>query len=112
MYQKVILIGRTTEIKKATSQAGNTVVSFGLAVQPSKDSKTEWFNCSLVGKFADTIANILNKGQLVFVEAQASTSEGSDGKKYTTYFVSTLRILNDPNHQNGNTSPSGEDAPF
>lgn len=110
MYQKVILVGRTTETKRATSQAGNTVLSFGLAVQPSKDSKTEWFNVSIVGKFADTMSSILNKGQLVFVEAQASTSEGKNGRKYTTYFASTVRVLNDPNHSNA--SPSGEDAPF
>jgi len=111
MYQKIILVGRTTEIKETTSQAGNKVVSFGLAVQPNMNSKTEWFNCSIIGKFAETMAPILGKGQLVFVEAQASTNEGSDGRKYTTYFVSTLRVLNDPNYS-GNASPQGEDAPF
>lgn len=119
MYQKITLIGRITEPKRASSKAGNTVLSFGLAVQPNKEAKTEWFNCSVVGKFADTMSNIAEKGQLVFVEAQASTSEGTDGRKYTTHFIQTMRVLssssNGSNANNGNSQshPSGDfDAPF
>lgn len=92
MFQKVILLGRISEPKVASSNAGNTIVSFGLATQSSKDSPTEWFNCSLIGKFADAMNGKLTKGQLVFVEARASSNKGNDGKTYTTYFVDTLRI--------------------
>lgn len=95
MHQETLLIGRIAQPEIRTAKSGATVLSFGLATTSGngESQTTEWFNCSIVGKFADTMKDKLQKGQLVFAKTHASTSKGNNGVSYTTHFVDTLRIL-------------------
>ena len=64
------------------------------------------------GKFADALNGKLNKGQLVFVQAHASTNKGTDGKVYVTYFVDTLRICGGNGNGGSNATEEGDNFPF
>jgi single-strand DNA-binding protein len=84
---KVFLIGRLTqnpEIK--TTPQGQNICSFGLATNRvwidkqtnKKQEKTEYHNIILWGKLAETAAQYLTKGSLVFIEGRIQTRSWQD----------------------------------
>lgn len=95
MYNKIILIGRTTadpEMRSTTS--GTAVTKFTLAVARSfkgKDGekKTDFLNCVAWRGLAETVANHVKKGYLLAVEGRMETHsyEDKDGNKRKEYEV-------------------------
>ena len=85
-------LGAEPESKFTTS--GNAITNFNIATNESwKDKngdvqdRTEWHKVVMFGKMAETAAEFLKKGQLVYVEGRIKTDswEGDDGvKRYTT----------------------------
>lgn len=58
-------IGKDAELRH--TQNGDAVASFSVADSQGKDKETLWFDCSLWGKRADSLAPYLRKGTRVTV---------------------------------------------
>jgi len=54
---------------------GDAVTSFSVADSQGRDKPTIWWNCSLFGKRADSLAQYLTKGQSVTVSGQITERE-------------------------------------
>jgi single-strand DNA-binding protein len=96
---KIILIGnlgRDPEPRYASS--GQIVTNFSVATTRryktafgEQQEETEWFNCSVFGKLAETCNQYLSKGQQVYVEGRLSsrTYQTRDGQ---TRFSNDIRV--------------------
>lgn len=86
---RVILLGRTVKDAEVRyTQTGKVVASFTLAVDrpfTSQDGQkeTDFINCQLWGKSAETFGNTVSKGQRVLVEGrlQIRSYDAKDGSK-------------------------------
>ncbi len=92
---KVLLIGHLgADPESRFTTSGSAVTNFNLATNESWKSnegdtkeKTEWHRVVVFGKLAETAAEYMKKGQLVFVEGRLQTRSWEDKdnvKKYTT----------------------------
>lgn len=96
--QKLIIagnIGRDAELR--TTQNGDQVAGFSVAVSNGKDENgnwrdSTWFDCSLWGKRATALAPFLTKGTRVVVEGRPS-ARAHDGKVYLQCRVYELTLL-------------------
>ncbi len=68
---------------------GDAVASFSVADSQGKDKPTIWWNCSLFGKRAESLAQYLTKGQAVTVAGNVTQREytDKDGNKRTAMDV-------------------------
>ena len=87
---KVFLTGNLTrEPESKATQSGTSVLSFGIAVNEKRRNQAgEWedvpnfFDCTLFGKRAESLANILAKGMKVSVEGRLRWAQWEkDGQK-------------------------------
>jgi single-strand DNA-binding protein len=85
-------VGRDAELRQVNTASGaQSVLSFAVAVKSSKkgdDGKyiSDWFDCSLWGKRADSLAQYIKKGSSVAVFGEVSleqytTTQGQAGAK-------------------------------
>ena len=85
-------VGRDSELRQVNTASGTqSVLSFAVAVKSSKkgdDGKylSTWFDCSLWGKRADSLAQYIKKGQSIAVVGeveleQYTSSQGQAGAK-------------------------------
>lgn len=85
-------VGRDAELRQVnTANGAQSVLSFAVAVKSSKkgdDGKyiSDWFDCSLWGKRADSLAQYIKKGSSVAVFGEVSleqytTTQGQAGAK-------------------------------
>ena len=85
-------VGRDAEFRQVnTANGAQSVLSFAVAVKSSKkgdDGKyiSDWFDCSLWGKRADSLAQYIKKGSSVAVFGEVSleqytTTQGQAGAK-------------------------------
>lgn len=119
---KAILIGNVgKEPEVRYTSGGSPVANFSLATNESyKDrsgewqTKTEWHNIVVWGKFAESIPKFATVGALVYVEGKIQTRawDGKDGqKKYTTEILAnTVRGLTKSNASSGAPDESNEPA--
>ncbi len=68
-------LGRAADLKHLNS--GDAICNFSIADSMSKD-KTIWWNCSLFGKRAESLAPYLVKGQAVTVSGTITEREWVD----------------------------------
>jgi len=68
---------------------GDAVASFSVADSQGKDKPTVWWNCSIFGKRAESLAQYLTKGQSVTVVGNVSQRDYIDkaGKERTSMDV-------------------------
>ena len=92
---KVQLIGHLgADPESRFTTSGSAVTNFNLATNESWRSaegdtkeKTEWHRVVLFGKMAETAAEFMKKGQLIYVEGRLQTRSWEDKdkvKRYTT----------------------------
>ncbi|MFC1565450.1 single-stranded DNA-binding protein [Candidatus Neomarinimicrobiota bacterium] len=92
---KVQLIGHLgADPESRFTTSGSAVTNFNLATNESWKStegeakeKTEWHRIVLFGKMAETAAEYMKKGQLVYIEGRLQTRSWDDKdnvKRYTT----------------------------
>ena len=85
---KTILTGRTVkELELKTTQQGNSVVRFTLAVdRRKKDDGTDFISCVAYGKVAELLERYVRKGQKIGLVGHIQTGKyEKDGKTvYTT----------------------------
>ncbi len=74
-------LGKDAEIRFL--QDGSPVAGFSIADSQGKDKPTIWWNCSLFGKRAESLAQYLTKGQAVTVTGTLTEREytNRDGVK-------------------------------
>lgn len=97
-------IGKSAEIRR--TQNGDAVAGFSVAVSRGRDDPTTWFDCSLWGKRAETLAQYLTKGSKVTVCGEFSTRE-HDGKTYLQVKVSDVALQG--GGQQGGQSSGGQE---
>jgi single-strand DNA-binding protein len=85
-------IGRDAETR--TTQGGDTVTSFNIAVKDrsGKEKVTLWFSCSIWGKGGDSLRQYLTKGSKVAVSGDLSTRE-HEGKTYLQVRVDQVSLM-------------------
>lgn len=90
----VILVGRLTkDIELRTTDNGKNVVKFTLAVNKDKEH-TNFINCVVWNKVAETMAKYCKKGDLIGIngEIQTGSYENSKGDKIFTTEVLANKI--------------------
>jgi single-strand DNA-binding protein len=114
MVNKCIFIGNLTrDGELAYTPSGMAIAKFSMAInetwtdkQGQKNEKTEFVNCAMFGKRAESLNQYLQKGKKIFVcgRLQTSTTE-KDGEKryYTSVNVDELQFLS-----SGNSAPKNE----
>ncbi len=69
-------LGKDSELRFLTN--GDPVLGFSVADDQGKDKATIWWNCSLFGRRAESLAQYLSKGQKVTVTGQVTQREYTD----------------------------------
>ena len=69
-------LGRDSELRFLSN--GDAVLGFSVADDQGKDKPTIWWNCSLFGKRAESLAQYLTKGQKVTVSGNVTEREFTD----------------------------------
>ena len=95
---KVLLIGHLgADPESRFMTSGNAVTNFNLATNESWKSaegdikdKTEWHRVVIFGKRAETAAEYMKKGQLVFIEGRLQTRSWEDKDKVKRYTTEVL----------------------
>jgi single-strand DNA-binding protein len=126
---KVLLIGHLgADPESRFTTSGSAVTNFNLATNESWKStegdtkeKTEWHRVVLFGKMAETAAEYMKKGQLVFIEGRLQTRSWEDKdkvKRYTTEILcDTFTMLGRKSEDSGTGSSQKnadqeDDLPF
>ena len=69
-------LGRDAELKHLNS--GDSICNFSIADSQGRDKPTIWWNCSLFGKRAESLAQYLTKSQAVTVSGSVTEREWTD----------------------------------
>lgn len=74
-------LGRDPEFK--TTQGGTNIATFSLAVDRGRKDQqgnwiTDWFNCKVFGKQADTANELLRKGMNIAIQGAAQQEKWTD----------------------------------
>ncbi len=126
---KVQLIGHLgADPESRFTTSGSAVTNFNLATNESWRSaegdtkeKTEWHRVVLFGKMAETAAEFMKKGQLIYVEGRLQTRSWEDKdkvKRYTTEILcDTFTMLGRKSDDAGTSSSAkaseqDDDLPF
>jgi len=100
MLNKVMLIGHLGRDAELKQTSGDAVCTFSIATTEKwKDrngepqERTEWHRIVLWGKVAESLADYLVKGKMVYVEGKLETRQWEkDGQKHYTTEVKAYQI--------------------
>ena len=123
---KVILVGHLgSDPEGRFTPGGTAVTTVSIATNESRRNNdgdwydhTEWHRCVLFGKQAETAAEYVKKGQMVYVEGRLQTRswEDKDGvKRYSTEIVGnsfTMLGRRSADESGSTPKPDDEDLPF
>lgn len=110
--QQLIIAGRITKgAELRRTQAGDDVLGFSVAVSNGKDKEGNWrdstfYDCSLWGKRASSMHNILSKGTLVTITGRPGARE-HNGKAYLQCSVDQITLQGGGDRQQRNDSGGG-----
>ncbi len=118
---KVLLIGHLgADPESRFMTSGSAVTNFSLATNESWKSaegdikdKTEWHKVVIFGKRAETAAEYMKKGQLVFIEGRLQTRSWEDKdkvKRYTTEILCDNFTMLGRKGEGGGTGSAQKDA--
>lgn len=118
---KVLLIGHLgADPESRFMTSGSAVTNFNLATNESWKSaegdikdKTEWHRVVIFGKKAETAAEYMKKGQLVFIEGRLQTRSWEDKdkvKRYTTEILCDNFTMLGRKGDGGSTGSSQKDS--
>lgn len=82
-------LGKDAELKY--SQAGMAVLKFSIADKQGKE-QTNWWNCTMFGKRAESLAQMLNKGTKLIASGKV-TIDKKDDKTYYNVIVDDIELL-------------------
>lgn len=118
---KVQLIGHLgADPESRFTTSGSAVTNFTLATNESwrtddgeTKEKTEWHRVVVFGKRAETVAEYMKKGQLVYVEGRLQTRSWEDKdkvKRYTTEILCDNFTMLGRKGEDGGTAPAQKDT--
>lgn len=118
---RVLLIGHLgADPESRFMTSGSAVTNFSLATNESWKSaegdikdKTEWHKVVIFGKRAETAAEYMKKGQLVFIEGRLQTRSWEDKdkvKRYTTEILCDNFTMLGRKGEDGGTSSAQKDV--
>ena len=95
MINNVVLTGRVTkDIELKVTPTGKSVCSFSLAVErkfvQNGDKVTDFINCQLWGKSAETLEKYGKKGMLIGVEGRLQTRNYTNQQGQTVYVTEVV----------------------
>lgn len=99
-------LGRDSELRHLPN--GDAVLGFSVADDQGREKPTIWWNCSLFGKRAESLAQYLTKGQKVTVTGQVTEREYTN-KEGAKVKAQDIRV-NDVALQGG--PKQSEDIPY
>ncbi|BDR57805.1 single-stranded DNA-binding protein [Xylocopilactobacillus apicola] len=121
MINNVVLVGRLTKDPDLRYTGnGTAVASFTVAVDRNftntqGNRETDFINCVVWRKQAETFANYMHKGSLVGVEGRLQTRnyEGNDGKRVyvTEVLVNNFSFLEPKGSGGGNNNSDSSNPP-
>ena len=91
MINNVVLAGRVTkDIELKVTPTGKSVCTFSLAVErkfvQNGEKITDFINCQLWGKSAETLEKYVKKGMMIGIEGRIQT------RKYTNQYGQTVYV--------------------
>ena len=118
---RVILVGHLGgDAESRYTSSGTAVANFNVATNESRKNAegdfqdhTEWHRCVLFGRPAETAAQYLKKGQMVYVEGRLRTRswEDKEGNKLTTTEVQgDMFTMLGRRSDGGGSAPSNPDS--
>lgn len=95
--QTVIIAGNVGNVKEIRDVGGDKVLNFSIAVDNGKDKNGErrestWWDCSLWGKRAESLAPYISKGSKLTVQGKPS-ARAHEGKAYLGVTVNELTFM-------------------
>ena len=110
--QTVIIAGNVGNVKEIRDVGGDKVLNFSIAVDNGKDKNGErrestWWDCSLWGKRAESLAPYISKGSKLTVHGKPS-ARAHEGKAYLGVTVNELTFMS--SKADGERSSGGGDT--
>ena len=95
MINNVVLAGRVTkDIELKVTPTGKSVCSFSLAVErkfvQNGEKITDFINCQLWGKSAETLEKYVKKGMMIGVEGRIQTRTYTNQQGQTVYVTEVV----------------------
>ena len=95
--QTVIIAGNVGNVKEIRDVGGDKVLNFSIAVDNGKDKNGErrestWWDCSLWGKRAESLAPYIAKGSKLTAQGKPS-ARAHEGKAYLGVTVNELTFM-------------------
>ena len=95
MINNVVLAGRVTkDIELKVTPTGKSVCSFSLAVErkfvQNGEKITDFINCQLWGKSAETLEKYVKKGMMIGVEGRIQTRKYTNQQEQTVYVTEVV----------------------
>ena len=95
MINNVVLAGRVTkDIELKVTPTGKSVCSFSLAVErkfvQNGEKVTDFINCQLWGKSAETLEKYVKKGMMIGVEGRIQTRKYTNQQGQTVYVTEVV----------------------
>ena len=95
MINNVVLAGRVTkDIELKVTPTGKSVCSFSLAVErkfvQNGEKVTDFINCQLWGKSAETLEKYVKKGMMIGVEGRIQTRKYTNQQGQTVYVTEVI----------------------
>ena len=118
---RVILVGHLGgDAESRYTPSGTAVANFNVATNESRKNAegdfqdhTEWHRCVLFGRPAETAAQYLKKGQMVYVEGRLRTRSWEDkegNKRTTTEVQGDMFTMLGRRSDGGGSAPSNPDS--
>lgn len=111
--QTVIIAGNVGNVKEIRDVGGDKVLNFSIAVDNGKDKNGErrestWWDCSLWGKRAESLAPYIAKGSKLTVQGKPS-ARAHDGKAYLGVTVNELTFMSSKQDSERSSGGGGDD---
>lgn len=111
--QTVIIAGNVGNAKEVREVGGDKVLNFSLAVDNGKDKNGErrestWWDCSLWGKRAESLAPYIQKGSRLTVQGRPS-ARAHEGKAYLGVTVNELTFMSSKQDSERSSGGGGDD---
>ena len=95
MINNVVLAGRVTkDIELKVTPTGKSVCSFSLAVErkfvQNGEKVTDFINCQLWGKSAETLEKYVKKGMMIGIEGRIQTRKYTNQQGQTVYVTEVV----------------------
>lgn len=111
--QTVIIAGNVGNVKEVREVGGDKVLNFSIAVDNGKDKNGErrestWWDCSLWGKRAESLAPYIQKGSRLTVQGRPS-ARAHEGKAYLGVTVNDLTFMSSKQDSERSSGGGGDD---